>query len=82
MSDEFPAILQKGETVIPRNAAGKFGNTISTSIQVNVNGQQGGGAGDAQRLGSEIATVVKAEFDKNLDRHLQPGGKLNRGMGF
>ena len=82
MGDEFPAILQKGETVIPRG--GKFGNTIATTIQVNVNGQQGGGGGngDSHQLGSEIATVVKAEFDKNLSRHLQPGGMLNRGMGY
>lgn len=80
--DEMLAILQEGERVVPKRMAANLGNTIATTIQVNITGQQGGGSGDGQKLGSEIATIVQAEFDKNLDRHLQPGGKLNRGMGY
>jgi lambda family phage tail tape measure protein len=82
--DEMLAILQRGETVLPEKLSGRLGGNVNTTIQVNVTAPQGGNvsSADSHRLGSEIATVVKAEFDKNLQRHLQPGGMLNRGMGF
>jgi hypothetical protein len=87
-ADEFPAILQRGETVIPKGRGPAGTSTINSSITVNVNGGSGpgswsgagpyAGGSDPKVLGREIALVVKAEFDKHLGECIRPGGQLNR----
>lgn len=85
--DEFPAILQRGETVIPRNqSASSFmgGGNISIPMSVNVNiaGGAGGSNGssatteDAQRIGAYVADTVSTRFYALLDKEQRPGGRL------
>lgn len=79
--DEFPAILQKGETVIPKG--GELGSNISTAINVTINDSGGGSSmdpGRAESFGKQIGRIVEAEFNRNLQRNLRPGGILNRGL--
>lgn len=86
--DEFPAILQRGETVIPKNQdAGSFmggggGVTIPIAVNVNVAGGSGGTTGtDAQKIGAQVADAVRTEFYAMLDKEQRPGGRLPRGGG-
>ncbi|MHC1728580.1 MAG: phage tail tape measure C-terminal domain-containing protein [Syntrophobacteraceae bacterium] len=83
--DEVPAILQKGEYVVPRDQVGSLGTSVNTVINVSVEAPQGGNGGSfdsksADALGNNIATIVKAEFNKNLNEQMRSGGMLNRGV--
>jgi len=80
-ADEFPAILQAGETVLPKGT-GK-GHQLNTRINVTVNTTAGpGGQADpqaAKQTADLVAKAVEAEFDSYLQKQLRPGGLLNQG---
>jgi hypothetical protein len=92
-ADEYPAILQKGEEVIPKNKVGKsaFGgydksyvqaNNITNEINVTV-GSPGGGqrrsAAEDDAFGRRIGKAIQEEFKKNLMDQKRPGNILNKG---
>lgn len=78
--DEFPAILQRGEAVIPRSVVrrggGNVGNTsISNDIRIDVaTGMVTANSQDARDLGRQIDTAVQAV----LVRESRPGGLLKQ----
>ncbi|WP_376742126.1 phage tail length tape measure family protein [Ensifer canadensis] len=75
---EFPAILQKGEVVIPKTAARKGGSMVDNSsmsfgdITVNVPGQIVASSAESRALGEQIDRAVQAV----LVREKRPGGLL------
>ncbi|MDW5315496.1 hypothetical protein [Rhizobium sp. PL01] len=78
---EFPAILQRGETVIPKGTAragrlgNNSGNTYLGDVQVDVStGMVTASNDDARTLGRRIDTAVQAV----LVRESRPGGLLRR----
>lgn len=77
--DEFPAILQRGEAVIPKGqVAGMAGGGGNVTIQVNVDGSKGGTPEGNKRLGSEIARQIEAVIDQRIARAVGPRGILSR----
>lgn len=81
--DEFPAILQRGETVIPKDRSVKSGVSVSIPIHVELPNQaisSGMNPAEAKYLGTMIGQGVKAEVARQLNEHLRPGGLLNRGI--
>lgn len=76
--DEFPAVLQRGEEVVPANRAGRDGVTVSMPITVNVDGSKGGTPEQNKQLGEDIARQLEAMVDSRLVMALRPRGLLNR----
>jgi lambda family phage tail tape measure protein len=80
--DEFPAILQKGETVIPKGAKLSTGDfNISTHVTLEGGGGLAGSDAtdeDRTRASQQIAGLVNAAIDERLRGHMRPGGMLNR----
>jgi tape measure domain-containing protein len=74
--DEFPAILQRGEAVIPKNQVGRGGPSITNNFNVTVDGSKGGSSDQNERLGREIAQQIEAMMDQRLARAMQPRGML------
>jgi lambda family phage tail tape measure protein len=82
--DEFPAILQRGETVLPRGASmSAQGTNITTNVTINSEG--GGFLGkdehsddERKSAGMQIAKIVNTQIDKRLQTQMRPGGMLNR----
>lgn len=73
--DEFPAILQRGEEVIPKGGTGRRGDTVN--ITVNVDGGKGGSPEQNQRLGSEVARQIEMMMDARIARATGPRGILS-----
>lgn len=74
-ADEYPAILQKGEKVIPKNQA------IGASSSVTVNITQNGGSGsmpEMQQLGDIVGKAVDAKVQENFSKQMKNGGLLDR----
>lgn len=75
---EFPAILQKGEVVIPKTAARRGGSMVDNSstsygdVTVNVPGQIVASSAESRALGEQIDRAVQAV----LVRERRPGGLL------
>ncbi len=76
--DEFPAILQRGEAVIPKSQVGNMAAGGDVNITVNVDGSKGGSPEGNQRLGSEIARQIEAVIDQRIARAAMPRGILSR----
>lgn len=77
--DEFPAILQRGERVVPKNQAGAWGERGGdVNITVHVDGSRGGSPEQNQSLGSEIARQIEAMMDERIAVAAQPRGILHR----
>jgi hypothetical protein len=69
-SDEFPTILQKGETVIPRG--GGVGGGISVVNQITVEG--GGSKSDDRATGETIAKAIEIKVRQILRDERRYGG--------
>ncbi|NRP22385.1 hypothetical protein LPJGGPFB_05644 [Ensifer adhaerens] len=80
MPDEFGAVLQKGEVVIPRSTVrrGGMGNTTSISNDIKIDVATGlvtANSEDARDLGNRINVAVQAV----LVAESRPGGLLKQG---
>jgi tape measure domain-containing protein len=74
--DEFPAILQRGEEVIPKGGRGG-GTVLNMPITVNVDGRKGGSQEDNQKMGAEIARQIEGLVDERIARAVMPRGILS-----
>jgi tape measure domain-containing protein len=74
--DEFPTILQRGEEVIPKGQAGRRGESVN--ITVNVDGSKGGTPEQNSRMGAEIARQIDQMIDARIARAAGPRGILRR----
>ncbi len=81
--NEVPAILQRGEMVIPRNQVGSMGGSnISNAFNVTV--QVSGGTGGAQdgsgaeKIGKEVATQLEMMVTGVIQKQMRPGGMLSQ----
>jgi tape measure domain-containing protein len=74
--DEFPAILQRGEEVVPRGEAGRARN-VTIPINVTVDGSKGGSPEQNQRMGAEVARQLKAMVRSVIVEEMMPRGILN-----
>lgn len=85
--DEFPAILQKGETVIPRNQTGfrQGAGTNNVSVNINVDGNAAAAAGADPKatmaLSKQIGFQVEEAVLQAIQKHSRPGGALYTGGG-
>lgn len=78
--DEFPAILQRGETVIPRNGRAPGGTVINAPITITVEGGSRGEEADsdlAQRIGREVEAAIDSRITRTLGQQMRPGNMLN-----
>lgn len=75
--DEFPAILQRGEEVIPRNEVGRGrgGLSIPVSVTVNMNGSDGTKE-DGQKIGAEVSRQLEGMVRAIIVRERMPRGAL------
>ncbi len=81
-SDEFPAILQRGETVIPRGGSAG-GITINAPVNVNVQSGASGAQSDisqGQQIGEQVAKAMRSEIIRTIQEQMRPGNTLNRGI--
>jgi tape measure domain-containing protein len=74
--DEFPAILQRGEEVVPKNRTGRGAVTVSMPITVHVDGSKGGTPEQNQKFGAEVARQIDALVDSRIVQALMPGGPI------
>lgn len=76
MPDEFPAILQKGEAVIPKSQVGNLGGG-GVNVSVTVNMESSGNADeDGNKVGAEVARQVENMVRSILVRERRPRGML------
>jgi hypothetical protein len=77
-SDEFPAILQRGETVIPRG--GSTTSNLQITNNVNVNRGQGDDTSSVEdyKMAKRISDMLEDRMKKTLSKQMSPGGILNR----
>jgi tape measure domain-containing protein len=75
--DEFPAILQRGEEVVPKNEVGKrHGDlVIPVSVTVNMNGSDGSRE-DGQRMGAEVSRQIEGMVRSIILRERMAKGVL------
>jgi hypothetical protein len=74
MSDEIPAILQRGETIIPRGgSSGPISNSIG-SISIDMSGT-GHVAADTQK-GAQFGDLVRKLIQHEMVAQSRPGGLL------
>jgi histone H3/H4 len=52
----------------------------SVTVHVNHTGRGSYDMQSARDVGTEVARVVRSEIDKHLQKHMRPGGMLNRGF--
>jgi len=73
--DEVPAVLQRGETVIPRGGMGgrEGSNHFNTRIQVRVDGNSARVEGDNR---TALAKDIAATIDQRLVYQSRPGGLI------
>lgn len=77
--DEFPAILQKGEEVIPKNMVGRGGASVVMPITVNVNASDSSGSSDGDRkFGEEVARQIESMVDMRIQKALSPQSLMRR----
>lgn len=74
-ADEYPAILQKGETVIPKNQS--LANTSNITVNITQNGD-GGSVADAQMLSKLVAKAVDEKIQQNFQKQMRNGGVLDK----
>lgn len=85
--DEFPAILQRGETVIPRNQTSMGGGSSvnNVNVSINVDGPAAAAAGAdpkaTQKLTKELGYQVEEAVLQAIQKHNRPGGSLYSGKG-
>lgn len=72
--DEIPAIIQRGERIIPKGKSAE--STNITNINVTVDGSKGGTPDQNEQFGREIAQQIEAMMDERLARAMQPRGML------
>lgn len=72
--DEMPAILQKGETVLPKGMPP--GNTQNITIPINVDVQNAGSPEQAEETGTVIADMIDNKIRQTLLDEMRPGGML------
>lgn len=78
-ADEIPAILQRGERVIPRGATGGVsgGSTVQNfTITVSVSGQAASDPQVAAQSGRTIGMAIKAQIMDILQEQQRAGGML------
>jgi hypothetical protein len=75
-SDEFPAILQRGETVLRRGDSGS-GGAITHQINVHVQTNDTTNKREAIDYGKEVGRMVKLKVQECLHDEIRPGGVLN-----
>lgn len=76
--DEFPAVLQRGERVVPKSQANNWGGGGGDiNITVTVDGSQGGTHEENQRFGGEIARQIEAKIDQRILQARMPRGILH-----
>lgn len=79
--DEFPAILQAGEEVIPRHRAGRTSNgPVVVNLTVNVDGSNAGTPEQNKEFGAEVARQMQGMVQAEIARALQPRGIIGRAM--
>lgn len=74
--DEFPAILQRGERVVPKSQAGAWDRGGGVNINVTVDGSKGGSPGQNKAFGAEVARQIEAMVDARIARAAMPRGIL------
>lgn len=79
MPDEFPAILQKGEAVIPKGAKVAGGQTlqVNNTISIEMSGGGGNNANDTQRIQQAVQQGIEAGMADFIRRQQKVGGMLN-----
>lgn len=83
-ADEFPAILQSGETVLPRGA--RTSGTVVSNVNVTINqaGGMTGGSNDqeqARKYGQVAAQAARSEIIRVIREEMRFGGVLYKGVG-
>lgn len=73
-ADEYPAILQKGEAVIPKNHS--LANTSNITVNITQNGDSGN-ASDAQILAKIVAKAVDEKIQQSFRKQMRNGGILD-----
>jgi tape measure domain-containing protein len=76
--DEFPAILQKGEEVIPKNQVGRSEASIIMPITVNVNSSDSGTSESDRKFGAEVARQIEGMIDLRIAKALSPQSLMRR----
>lgn len=76
--DEFPAILQRGERVVPKSQAAGWGSGGDMNITVHVDGSRGGTPAQNQSFGQEVARQIENMIDARIARAAQPRGVLRQ----
>jgi LAS superfamily LD-carboxypeptidase LdcB len=71
---EVPAILQRGEMIIPRLSAAKGGSSTSNSVSFSVNAGNNTSPGDLKAF----AELTRKQVEQLLVSEQRPGGLLNR----
>lgn len=75
--DEFPAILQRGERVVPKSQAGAWDRGAGAiNINVSVDGSKGGTPAQNKAFGAEVARQIEAMVDARIARAAMPRGIL------
>jgi hypothetical protein len=80
-SDEYPAVLRRGETVNKNGSGGGNSVQIAINVPVQVGGQ--GGIQDtshAQDVGKILGKHIKTEVYTVINELMRPGGMLNSGF--
>ena len=78
--DEYPAILEKGETVIPKGMSTKPAGNVY-HINVKVDKGAGGSDEDKQALADKMAKSIKAQIRDIMAEEKRYGGVLYAGRG-
>lgn len=75
--DEFPAILQRGETVIP---AGKqiAGGGVTVAVSVNIKDGSAESSVSSEGEGQEFGERLRDAIITVIDEEQEPGGRLNK----
>ncbi len=86
MPDEFPAILQRGEKVIPKGATAGGGRVnIVNNINFVVEAPKGAdpmqSQEQAERFGAQVTAALDARIQEQLAKHFRVGGMFNRSLG-
>lgn len=80
-ADEFPAILQRGEVVLPKGAQ-QQGFVMDSKIEVNVSPMVTGTDDPAKlrNMAGEIGRAVRAEVQQQIQASMRDGGVLSSRM--
>jgi len=73
--DEFPAILQRGETVIPRGGSAGGGGV---AVNVNMSSGEGGTSDEDKRVAKRLGRELPAFVKEIIAKEKRQGGMLSR----